>query len=402
MRKSKTLFLMSGSIAAFKAAQVISRLVQEGHEVQAVLTASASRFIGAATLEGLTGRAPLADLWEAGRAMEHIHLTRWADRAVLCPASANTVAKLAHGLADDLVSALALAWPAEKPFFVFPAMNTVMFKAAATQDNLRTLRARGFHITEPAAGNLACGETGEGRLPEPEDILRVLSAGGGAPAAGSAVAPVAAATASKGRVLITAGATREPIDGIRFIANVSTGQTGATLADLLAERGWSVTYLHGQGARLPDHAAHRVAFRDFQDLDRKLRAELDQRDYKAVVHSAAVSDYSVEGANSKVKLESGQPLQLTLKPNPKLLPRLKSYSRDKAIRVIGFKLTLNTDPAARAVEMLGENVDAVVANEWSQVERDRSGHPGTVVTPGSQKPFHTLQELAEVLNDLMS
>ncbi|NJL24023.1 MAG: hypothetical protein HC902_01765 [Calothrix sp. SM1_5_4] len=139
---------MSGSIAAFKACQVISRLTQEGSDVQVIATDSLSRFIGPATLEGLTGRKPLVDLWEGGHAMDHIHLTRWADAAVLCPASANTLARLAHGLADDMVSATALAWPiADKPFHIFPAMNTQMLRAPATQANLRLLSERGFRIT---------------------------------------------------------------------------------------------------------------------------------------------------------------------------------------------------------------------------------------------------------------
>src|SRR3989344_1952570 len=137
MSKSKIVFFLSGSIAAFKACQVISRLVQEGCEVQTVATPSALKFIGPATLEGLTGKPVLTDLWEDSRAMDHIHLSRWADFGILCPASANTLARMAHGLGDDLVSAMILAWPKNKPLHVFPAMNHEMFSHPATQENLK-------------------------------------------------------------------------------------------------------------------------------------------------------------------------------------------------------------------------------------------------------------------------
>jgi phosphopantothenoylcysteine decarboxylase/phosphopantothenate--cysteine ligase len=149
MSQSKVLFLMSGSIAAFKACEVISALVRGGAEVRVAATAGALRFIGPATLEGLTGQPPLTDLWAEGRAMDHIHLTRWADYAVLCPAGANTLAKIAAGLADDAPSALALAWPRDKAFHIFPAMNTEMLNSPATQHNLAVLTER-FWLPPPA------------------------------------------------------------------------------------------------------------------------------------------------------------------------------------------------------------------------------------------------------------
>lgn len=398
MSRSKILFMLSGSVAGFKACQAISKLVQDGHEVQTVTTGSALQFIGPATLEGLTGKKPLCDLWEAGTAMEHIHLTRWADIAVLCPATANTLAKIAHGMADDLVTALALAWPKGKPFHVFPAMNSVMLSNPATQDNLKLLQSRGFKIAACGAGNLACGEEGDGRLLEPEQIVATLT--------NAVSASPRPPLASRGRLLITAGATREPIDGIRFISNVSTGQTGAELADLMTARGYNVTYLHGQGAVRPRSAAHQVPFTDFQDLDRKLKVELDQRDYEAVIHAAAVSDYSLENPSAQVKLSSDQPqLTLQLKPNPKLLPKLKSYSRKAGLKVIGFKLTLNqaeSDGQSKARALLNPAVDAVVANDWSQVDRDRSRHPGTLVTPHGLMKFNTLSELAAGLEALLT
>lgn len=389
--KRRFLFLMSGSIAAFKACQVISRLVQDGHEVQVAATPSTFEFVGRMTLEGLTGKPVLSGLWDAGHAMDHIHLTRWADAALLCPASANTLARLAHGLADDLVLAMALAWPAVKPFWIFPAMNHQMLQAAATQANLRTLAERGFRVAATQNGNLACGEEGPGRLLEAEDIVRLVSA------------PIAA----RGKILITGGATREPIDGIRFISNVSTGKTASTLCEELQSRGWDVTYLHGAQSALPERPARLIAFGDFHDLNERLRAELAGDDFAAVIHCAAVSDYSVDKPVIDSKLSSRNELTLHLKPNFKILARLREYSRAKDVRVIGFKLTLNRDPAAGAAlaeGLLGDGVDAVVANDWRDVNAQRSNlrHPGTLVSPRGHAGFDDLHALGDLLDDLIS
>lgn len=392
MSKSKVLFCLSGSISGFKACQVISQLVQEGHEVQVVTTQSALKFIGPATLEGLTNRQVLSDLWQPGFAMDHISLTRWADYAVLCPASANTLAKIALGLADDLISTLALAWPMQKAFHIFPAMNTVMLNAQPTQSHLQNLSARGFQVAATGAGSLACGEVGEGRLLEPSEILKHLR--------GRLSEPK-----KRGRLLITSGATREPIDGIRFLSNVSTGQTGATLSDELSDLGWQVTYLFGSGAVKSDRAAHSLGFTEFKDLERKLRIELDQRDYAAIIHCAAVSDYSVENAKPATKLSSDGPLDVQFRQNPKLLPRLKQFSRSRNLKVIGFKLTLGAtkdETQTRAQELLSPEVDAVVGNDWSQVDRDRGQHPGQFLTGHHQTDFLNLPELSTLIHHFLS
>lgn len=393
MSKSKILFLMSGSIAAFKACQVISRLVQEGHEVQVAMTPSAREFIGAATIEGLTGRPPLVNLWAKGKVMDHIHLTRWADMAVLCPASATTLARLTTGLADDPVSALALAWPGQKPFHIFPAMNSAMLENPATQENLARLAQRGFLIAATSSGSLACGENGAGRLLEPEMILQTLSL-----------------TKPKlGKVLITLGATREPLDGIRYISNVSTGQTGAHLAELLKAQGFEVSALCGRGAVRPQNLTTE-SFEDFVDLNQKLHQKLAAESFTAVIHAAAVSDFSVSEIlkddqsvrlNSSTKMSSGGELTVRLKPNFKILDRLKEYSQNKNIRVIGFKLTLNASPSealAAAQALFKGGVDAVVVNDWSRVNHDRTRHPGTLLeSTGQMTEFNDLERLSKIL-----
>lgn len=177
----RVLFALTGSIACYKAAGALSRLSREGHEVQAIATSAALRFVGAATLEALTRRPVFSDLWEPGRSLDHIDLARWADVALVCPATAHSIARLALGLADDALGTLYLAWELDrKPFWVFPAMNQQMWRHPAVAGNLDRLRLHGVRIHDPASGPQACGEVGPGRLPEPAEIVAtVLSAAGG-------------------------------------------------------------------------------------------------------------------------------------------------------------------------------------------------------------------------------
>lgn len=171
-RKPRLLFLLTGSISCYKACFAISRLVQAGVEVRTVATPSALKFVGNATLEGLTGHAVASDLWEPGKAMEHIGLARWADLAVVAPATANTINRLSSGLADDLVGSLFLAWEIQKkPWWVAPAMNVAMFNHELTQASLKKLSGLGVRVLPTGSGALACGEEGEGRLIEPEQLV---------------------------------------------------------------------------------------------------------------------------------------------------------------------------------------------------------------------------------------
>lgn len=177
MSKGNVLFLLSGSIACYKACTVISRLAQAGVTVQTAATPAALRFVGAATLEGLTGRPVFSDLWAEGRALDHIELARQADLAILCPATANTLNRLAAGLGDDPVGALFLAWEfPQKPWWIAPAMNRQMWAHPATRDSLARLRSWGVRVIEPEDGPQACGETGPGRLADPEAIAALLLA----------------------------------------------------------------------------------------------------------------------------------------------------------------------------------------------------------------------------------
>lgn len=174
MSKHKILFQLSGSIAAYKACQVISRLVQDGYEIQTATTPGALQFIGKATLEGLSGRPVFDDLYQPGAMMDHVHLARWADASILCPASASTIGRFAHGIADDPVGALFLTWDFKKPYWIAPAMNSSMLGHPAVQSNLSRLREYGAIVLPTDAGNQACGETGDGRLLDPCAIEKIV------------------------------------------------------------------------------------------------------------------------------------------------------------------------------------------------------------------------------------
>lgn len=176
MSSAKILYNLSGSIACFKSCMVISQLVQRGYQVQTACTAGALQFIGSATLEGLTGRPVLVDPFEPGRMMDHIHVARWADLAILAPASANTINRLANGLASDMVGTLFLAFDRTKPYLLAPAMNEAMLAHPATRESLERLAGWGVQVLPTASGHQACGTTGQGRLLEPEQILALIEA----------------------------------------------------------------------------------------------------------------------------------------------------------------------------------------------------------------------------------
>ena len=336
------LFKISGSIAAYKSASLISKLVQDGHQVQCVATPSALQFIGSATLEGLTRRPVLSDLYEQGRMMEHIDLNQWADLTILAPATANRINRMAQGLGDDLVGALFLAHDFKKPYFVAPAMNSKMLEHPSTQDGLDKLCQWGVQILYPNEGALACGEIGSGRMQEPEDIYAVLV---------EHFTKVHKATSSL-KVLITGGGTKEDIDGVRFLSNLSTGKTASTIASHLHQQGHDVTFLQAEGCTNTPTGVSIRTFSNFDSLAVLLQDELKKGAYDVLIHAAAVSDYALETLKSEgeeyalplnAKLSSQtETLQLQLKRNPKLIDNVLSYAQSKKIKLIGFKFT-NTE-----------------------------------------------------------
>jgi phosphopantothenoylcysteine decarboxylase / phosphopantothenate---cysteine ligase len=236
--KPKILMLMTGSIACYKACGLVSLLIKNGYDVKVAASASALKFIGEATLEGLTGEAVYSDLWSKGSAMEHIHLERWADLIIAAPGSAHFINRIAYGVGDDLLSTIFLAHEFKKPFLIAPAMNTAMYLNPVTQKSLEILKDFGIKILESASGVLACGETGYGKLLDPELLFQEIQK-----ALKETVISVSRLKEFKQlqNVLVTAGGTRESIDDVRFLSNLSSGLTGEKIANHFAELGFNVT-----------------------------------------------------------------------------------------------------------------------------------------------------------------
>jgi len=386
--KQNILILMSGSIAGYKVCSLISKLVQNNFKVKVAMSASAQKFVGVATIEGLTGNAVHTDTFESGQAMEHIHLARWADLILVAPATANTINKMNQGVGDDLLSTIFLAHDFEKPFLLAPAMNTKMYLHPATQKSITGLKAMGIEILETASGVLACGEVGYGRLLEPdlmynEVVSRINTT--------ASVTPKVSSKKSF-KVLITSGGTQEPIDDVRVISNKSTGKTAASIADHFINGGFDVTYLAASSAALPLLDCAVEKFVTFKDLDQQLTKLLPNH-YDLVIHAAAVSDYSVAGAATGKIDSSAETLEIKLTKNPKLIEKIKKLSPSS--KLVGFKLTskIGPDEIQKKVNSLFEKAqcDFVVHNDWSQVHT-----PGHVFNLYSKKDIQNNLSLIDL------
>lgn len=395
--KTRVLFIMTGSIACYKAAQLISRLVQKNIEVQVVATASALQFIGEATLEGLSGQAVLSDIYARGHMMEHIHLVREADLILVAPATSNFINKMAAGLGDDLASTLMLAHDFQKPLVIAPAMNSQMYLHPVTGASLQKLKSYpGVTVLETAEGVLACGEEGPGKLLEPDLILDFVlkHLATGEKLRAIPVEKFLSANEKKLKVLVTAGGTQEKIDQVRVLSNLSTGRTGVEMARNLHELGLDVTLLlassspyrtqSGMDLR-PQSSFTLKTFTDYQSLKDLLFHEVKNESYDVLIHSAAVSDYSVDKIQStdgkdlqSEKISGAGDIVLRLKKNPKLIDEVKALSKNKNIRLIGFKLTSHSSE-----EQIYEKVsqlfsmahcDFVVHNDTTQIDKKKNTH----------------------------
>lgn len=394
MSKSKILFIMTGSIASYKACGVLSRLKQNGHEIKVVMSPSSLQFVGKATIEGLTGETPITDMYADGQVMDHIHLVRWADLILVAPATAHYINRIANGIGDDLLTTLFLAHDFKKPFLIAPAMNTMMYLHPTTQTSIQKLKTMSIEILEAASGVLACGEVGYGRLLEPDLIVKEVEQRLGSFVKSTSSVPVN--TSRNIQVLITAGGTSEPIDDVRVITNRSTGKTASVLADHLIESGLEVTFLHGENSLKPRNPSEVIAFSSFEDLQQKLESQLQNKSYDWVIQAAAVSDYSIKPTSGKISSENDE-ITLTLKRNPKLIEQIKKIS--PKTKIVGFKLTSTANQSSidEKVKKLFQNshCDFVVQNDWSDIKKN-------------QRRFHIYQatssqpELAEGLDQLSS
>jgi phosphopantothenoylcysteine decarboxylase / phosphopantothenate---cysteine ligase len=312
---------VTGGVAAFKACTLARELQRRGASVQVVMTDAATRFIGTATFQALTGRKVFTDQWDAGidNNMAHIELVRAADLVVVAPATADFMAKLAHGFADDLLSALCLA--RDCPLAVAPAMNRQMWQHPATQRNARQLVADGIELYGPEAGEQACGETGLGRMLEPGQLVECVTA---------SFAPKLLAGRS---ILVTAGPTYEPIDPVRGITNLSSGKMGYAIARACRHAGADVVLVSGPTALPAPEGVRRVDVRTAQEMLAAVEAEVNGRD--AFVSVAAVADWRIANASSrKLKKTDGHAPALEFTQNPDILATIAA--RPGAPFCVGF------------------------------------------------------------------
>jgi phosphopantothenoylcysteine decarboxylase/phosphopantothenate--cysteine ligase len=338
---------VSGGIAAYKAAELVRRLRDAGAEVRVVLTENAARFVSPLTFQALSGQPVRSGLWDeaAEAAMGHIELARWAQRIVVAPASADLIARLAHGFADDLLTTLCLASAA--PLAVAPAMNQQMWAHAATQANVATLRERGVDLLGPAAGDQACGEFGPGRLLEADTIVAEIAALHG-PRLLEGV-----------RVLVSAGPTYEDIDPVRFIGNRSSGRMGFAVARAAVEQGATVHLVAGP-VHLPTPAGvERSDVRSARDMRAAVLLQIPQSDI--FISAAAVGDYRPgEVAAHKLK-KHGAALTLTLDENPDILAEIAGLPQRPLL--VGFAAeTENVEAYARA-KLARKRLDLIAANQ---------------------------------------
>jgi phosphopantothenoylcysteine decarboxylase/phosphopantothenate--cysteine ligase len=341
---------VTGGIAAYKACEVARELMRAGCRVKVVMTEAAQRFVTPLTFRTLTGEPVAVSLWDdPSQRVHHVSLADEADVVALVPCTANVIAKLAHGRADDILSTTVLA--AEAPVVVAPAMNTHMWRKDVTQANVEALRARGYRFVEPGTGELACGDTGEGRLATVEEIVDAV------------LAEVRRVRSLEGvRLLVTAGPTREPIDAVRFIGNRSSGRQGYAVAAEAARRGAIVTLVSGPTSLpVPFGVACVQAETASEMRDAVMRA---YPDCDAVVMTAAVSDFRPAApASGKLKKDAA-PDAIALERTDDILAGL---GRDKGSRVlVGFAAETDDVVGYARGKLAGKNLDLVVANDVSE------------------------------------
>ncbi len=373
---ARILLGVSGGIAAYKALELIRLATGAGHAVRVVQTPASRRFVGEASFAALSGAPVLVSEFErdpmrgafpgqqppAHEPIGHLELVANAEVLLIAPASANTIAKLAAGMADNLLGSCALA--ASCPLLIAPAMNDRMYRHAATQENIATLRRRGAVVLEPGVGRLAsAGEHGIGRLPEPAELLaaceRALS--------GAAAASNGAGAGALGglRVLVTAGGTREPIDSVRFIGNSSSGRMGFALAEVAARRGAEVTLIAANAALPTPAGVERVDVGTAAELERACRERFAGCD--VLLMAAAVADFAPAGAHGgKIKKAGRETLELVLEATPDVISGLAASRRPEQT-LVGFAAEHGSEGLRAARDKLHDKrLDAVVFNDISR------------------------------------
>jgi phosphopantothenoylcysteine decarboxylase/phosphopantothenate--cysteine ligase len=348
MKDRRILLGVTGGIAAYKSADLVRRLIEHGAQVQVVMTAAAREFVTPTTFQALSGRTVRTDLWDPAHeaAMGHIELARWAELVLIAPASADFLARLAHGLADDLLSTLVLASAA--PVAVAPAMNQQMWRHAATQANVALLQQRGVQVLGPGVGDQACGDNGPGRMLEPLELLSLIT-------------PLLPSDGIlKGRrVLVTAGPTRECIDPVRFVSNRSSGKMGFAIAQAMQQAGAEVVLVSGPVSLGTPLGVRRIDVESCEQMYDAVHRELPGT--AIFVGTAAVADYRpICCAEQKIK-KSSETIELELTRTVDILASV-SASTPRPF-VVGFAAETHAVEQYARAKMLAKNLDMIAANE---------------------------------------
>lgn len=390
MLKGKTVVLgVTGSIAAYKIASLASMLVKKHANVHVIMTQNAKNFINPITFETLTGHKCLVDTFDRNFEfqVEHVSLAKQADVVMIAPASANVIGKLAHGIADDMLTTTLLA--CRCPKFLSPAMNTAMYENPIVQDNLKILKKYGYEVIIPASGYLACGDTGSGKMPEPETLYQYIE---------KELAGPKDLTGKK--VLVTAGPTQENIDPVRYITNHSSGKMGYAVAKAAMLRGAEVTLVSGQTALTPPMFVDYVQITTAEEMYQAVTSRSDEQDI--IIKAAAVADYRPKTVyDNKVKKQDGQ-MSIELERTRDILAYLGEHKRENQF-LCGFSMETENMIGNSRAKLQKKNLDMIAANN---VKVEGAGFQGdtnvmTLITQDQEiaLPLMSKEEVADKILD---
>lgn len=353
MLENKTVLIgVSGGIAAYKTAYLVSRLRKEGADVHVIMTENAQKFVGPATFDTLSGNRCVTDTFDRNHeySVEHVELAKKADVFLIAPATANVIAKAACGIADNMLMTTFLA--ANCPKYVAPAMNTRMYFNPVTQDNLERLKKYNIHVIDPEKGRLACGDTGAGKMPDPEVLFEYIER------------EIARPKDMIGKkVMVTAGATMESVDPVRFITNHSTGKMGFAMAKECMLRGADVTVIKASTTAEESPFCHIVKVKSAEEMFDEVISRSGQQDI--IIMAAAVSDYTpAEKAKEKIK-KTGNDLSIALRRTPDILKSLGEHRREGQF-LCGFSMETENMLANSSAKLLKKNADMIIANNLKE------------------------------------
>lgn len=393
MLKGKKIVLgITGGIAAYKSAALTSLLIKSGADVQVIMTEHAREFIAPLTFEALTNRRCLTDTFDRNHeySTEHVALAKEADAVLIAPATANVMAKLAHGIADDMLTTTVLACGCPK--VIAPAMNTRMYENPATRENMDTLRRHGMTVVEPASGRLACGDVGAGKMPEPEELLQYV---------------LMACACEKDmvgkKVLVTAGPTRELLDPVRYITNHSTGKMGYSIAKLCALRGAQVTLVSGKTSLIPPMFVEVVPVVTAEDMFREVTAR--SREMDIIIKAAAVADYRPKKVSDEKMKKSDGEMTLELERTKDILGHLGSHKREGQF-LCGFAMETQNLLENAKEKLLRKNADMIIANNL-KIQGAGFGTDTNVVTIITEDGAQALELMSkeavagQILNEIL-